>query len=146
MRTEKLQYETPSAPGRQPLGTSAFIVPLVSGFAGAATWALSPVVTGQQEAWDHFGYYVIALFIGGVVAGSCGPRVFWLAPIGSIAGQMLYAMAMLPGGPSLWLIGLVFGAVLSVVNLAGASIPFLIHRIATRGAGKHRQQSRQEAQ
>ncbi len=95
---------------------------------GAAVWALSPSLSGVTEAWDHPPYYITSLFIAGLLAACCGPRQFWLAPLGIYVGQTLYAVLFLPGGP-LWMIGMVFGAASSIVALAGAAVPFVIRRL-----------------
>ena len=34
-------------------------------------WALAPVLTGQQEAWDAEPYYTLARMVSGFIAGLC---------------------------------------------------------------------------
>lgn len=129
MPSEPLDYRAPVAQARVPLGRAAILVPLVGAVLGAALWAMSPAVTGELEAWDHFAYYMAGLFVSGLIAACFGPRAFWLAPVGVFAGQFIYAATQLPSGP-LWPIGLALCAALSSVSLLGAVVPYLLHRFA----------------
>ena len=79
---------------------------------GAGVWALSVPFTGLREPFDSSGaYYVVAIFVAGVVAALPAPRYWWVAVIGIFFGERLYAVVMLPETRD-WLL---FGI---IVNLA----------------------------
>lgn len=85
---------------------STLLAIAVSGIAGAAIWAASPVLTGKLEPWDADGvYYIAALFATGLVCACIVPKPLWALCIGSILGQFLYGVFFVPLGP-LMVIGL----------------------------------------
>jgi hypothetical protein len=89
---------------------------------GVAIWALSFPITKAAEPWDaDSSYYVVSLFVAGVVLGLLFPRYFVATFLGIVVGQLGYLMVFLPSGPllmlgSLFLLGYslisVFGVVL----------------------------------
>ncbi len=98
---------------------------LLSALVGALVWAISPLAVGRVEPWDADGpYYVIALFGGGVLAGTVAPRPLWAHYLGAWLGQLGYQLVFLPIGSLI-----VLGAVL----LFGYSLVFALGvAIATR--------------
>ena len=57
---------------------------LLAGLAcGAIVWALSVPLTGMREPWDSPGYYyIVAVFIAGILAALPAPRYWWAAVVG----------------------------------------------------------------
>ncbi len=95
---------------------------ILSAVAGAAIWALSPMLTGHAEPWDANGlYYPAMLFVAGIVLGAIGPRAIWAHAVGIVLGQFLYMLIFLPLSP-LMLLGIVFLLVYSLLTLGGAGL------------------------
>ncbi|WP_312932139.1 hypothetical protein [Stutzerimonas nitrititolerans] len=92
---------------------------LIAALAGAAIWALSPLITGQAEPWDAGLYYSGALLAAGLLSGVAVPKPLWAHYLGGIAGQALYLLLFLPSSP-LMAVGLVFLLVWSLLLLVGA--------------------------
>ena len=71
---------------------------LLAGLAcGAIVWALSVPLTGMREPWDSPGYYyIVAVFIAGILAALPAPRYWWAAVVGVFLGERIYAFVMLP--------------------------------------------------
>ncbi|WP_312255835.1 hypothetical protein [Stutzerimonas nitrititolerans] len=92
---------------------------LIAALAGAAIWALSPLITGQAEPWDAGLYYSGALLAAGLLSGVAVPKPLWAHYLGGIAGQALYLLLFLPSSP-LMAVGLVFLLVWSLLLLGGA--------------------------
>jgi hypothetical protein len=64
---------------------------------GSVVWALSIPLTGFAEPFDSPGpYYVIAMFIAGLLAALPNPRYWWAAVIGIFLGERVYAFLMVP--------------------------------------------------
>lgn len=64
---------------------------------GAMVWGLSVPLTGMREPFDSPSYYyIVAMFVAGIVASLPAPRYWWLAVIGIFLGERLYAFVMLP--------------------------------------------------
>jgi hypothetical protein len=125
-----------SVEGKQIASNLAF-----SAAAGAAIWALAPVLTGHTEPWDSDGlYYPLALFAAGIVLGSIGPRAIWAHAVGIVLGQLLYMVIFLPLGPLL-LVGVVFLIGYSVLTLGGAGLG-----VAFRPTGKWKCRGKQDAE
>ena len=81
---------------------------------GAVVWGISVPVTGMREPFDSPGpYYLVAMFIAGVVAALPAPRYWWAAVIGIYFGERLYAFVMLPETRD-WLM---FGIVMNLIML-----------------------------
>jgi hypothetical protein len=88
----------------------------------ATIWALSIPVTGKSEPWDADSpYYFVALAIAGAVSGAVVPKPLWAHYLGAVLGQAAYGFAFLKLGP-LFVVGLVFLAVYSLVFVAAAAI------------------------
>jgi hypothetical protein len=93
---------------------------LVAALAGAAIWTLSPMVTGHAEPWDAGGiYYFAALASAGFLSGLIAPKPLWMLYVGSVAGQFIYQILLLPLGP-LIVIGFAFLLFWSLLFLCGA--------------------------
>lgn len=108
--------------------TQIFLNLVLSALAGAAIWALAPLLTGQQEPWDSDGvYYPVSLFAAGIVLGMIGPRVIWAHAIGIVLGQFLYMLIFLPLGP-LMILGVVFLIGYSLFTLGGAGLGAAIRK------------------
>ncbi len=88
---------------------------------GAAIWLASPVLTGPEEAFDAFGYYLLSLLVSGLLLGLAGRRAPGALYAGLVLGQglyILYRAISRPAGP-LWLVGLMSIVFLSPVALPG---------------------------
>ncbi|WP_312842826.1 hypothetical protein [Stutzerimonas nitrititolerans] len=92
---------------------------LIAALAGAAIWALSPLITGQAEPWDAGLYYSGALLAAGLLSGVAVPKPLWAHYLGGLVGQALYLLLFLPPSP-LMAVGLVFLLVWSLLLLVGA--------------------------
>jgi hypothetical protein len=103
---------------------------------GAALLLLGRAITGLRDPTDNFMYYTTALVMAGFVAASCGPRHFWVAPIGVYCGQ--YSL-MIFIHSNLWPFALILGVPLSVFSFAGALGPYFLWRNSGR-AGLSRAQ------
>lgn len=76
----------------------------------AAVWALSPWLTGHAEPWDDDSlYYVVALFVSGVVSGLLIPTPRWIHYVGAVVGQMMFMLLVVGSGPLIFFgVGVVF--------------------------------------
>jgi hypothetical protein len=62
----------------------------LSALLGALIWLLSPVLTGQREAWDASpAYYYSALIVAGFIPACLSARRFWLWAAGAWVGQLV---------------------------------------------------------
>ena len=110
---------------------------LLAGLAcGAAVWGLSVPLTGMREPFDAPGYYyLVAMFLAGVLAALPAPRHWWAAVVGIFLGERLYAFVMLPETRD-WLR---FGVVVNLIMLswlpapAGALSVYGVARLRGRG-------------
>jgi len=94
---------------------------LVSAIASASIWALSPFLIGLREPWDTDGnFYVAALFVAGLVAGTVSPKPLWAHYVGVLIGQIGYELTILHVGP-LFLLGVVFLLAYGLVYLVAAA-------------------------
>ena len=99
---------------------------LIASATAFAVWALSPWFTGHKEPWDAPGvYYYAALLIAGMLSGLINAKPLWAHYLGSIFGQLFYAVVFLPFGP-LAVVGLLFLALWSLLFLAGAYLGALV--------------------
>ena len=104
---------------------------LLGGIAcGAIVWGLSVPLTGFREPWDSPSiYYIVAMFIAGIVAALPAPRYWWAAVVGVWMGGHIYAFVMLPE-TRLWLL---FGMYMSLLTLTwlpptvGALIVYIVN-------------------
>ena len=95
---------------------------LVSAIASASIWALSPFLIGLREPWDTDGnFYVAALFVAGLVAGTISPKPLWAHYVGVLIGQIGYELTILHVGP-LFLLGVVFLLAYGLVYLVAAAL------------------------
>jgi len=95
---------------------------LVSAIASASIWALSPFLIGLREPWDTDGnFYVAALFVAGLVAGTVSPKPLWAHYVGVLIGQIGYELTILHVGP-LFLLGVVFLLAYGLVYLVAAAL------------------------
>jgi hypothetical protein len=93
---------------------------VIAALAGAAVWALSPLMTGHSEPWDAGGiYYAAALALAGFLSGVVARKPLWALYVGSFCGQLSYALLFLPSGP-LMVVGLFFLLAWSLLFLGGA--------------------------
>lgn len=106
----------------RPNNKRVWITVLVSAAVGAVIWALSPWVTGHREPWDAAGiYYVVALFVGGLVAGVLSPRPLWAHYVGAFIGQIGYEVLFLRVGP-LFILGAAFLLGYTIIFSIGAAV------------------------
>ncbi len=99
--------------------TTSILSAVTATIAGAATWWLSPFVTGHLEPWDGPGlFYISALVVGGAAAGAVTNKPLIPVVLGFAVGQTLYMVLAVPGGPLL-VIGLLFIGFFSLI--AGGS-------------------------
>lgn len=102
---------------------------------GFLIWVLSPMLAGHREPWDAQGhYYMVSLFIAGLVPAFIEPRRFWVWPIGVYLGQVLFII----GVSSLWeivganmaAVGVILMVFYLVPTVIGAGIGAAIRKIA----------------
>lgn len=107
---------------------------------GAAIWLLSASITGRPEPWDAPGvYYPAALLAAGAIGGALVPGHWGEVAVGVFTGQALVLMARVmtePGNGSLWLLGLLFLALYSLLALLGAGLGSGLRRMAGRASGR----------
>lgn len=86
---------------------------LLTGLAlGAATWALSPALTGHQEPFDAPPpYYLLAIAGAGLAASLWHPSTAWRAVPAVYLGEHLYVLLALPALRPTWLLGLLLNAI-----------------------------------
>ena len=109
---------------------------LLAGIAcGATVWGLPLSLTGMREPFDSPSYYyVVAMFAAGVLAALPAPRYWWVAVVGILLGERIYAFAMIPETRD-WLL---FGIYMGLLTLTwlppalGASIVYVVNRVRTR--------------
>lgn len=100
----------------------AAITLLVSTLATALIWALSPVLVGLREPWDADGdFYVGALVVAGMLAGSLRPKPLWAHYLGALIGQLGYELIFLRVGP-LFLLGVIFLLGYALIYLITAAL------------------------
>jgi len=111
----------------------ALLTVAVAAVLGAAVWALSPWIVGQQEPWDAGGpYYLFALVVAGFASGLLAPRPVWGHYVGAVVGQLGYEVLFLRVGP-LFVLGVAFLLGFSVVFLVAAALTgFLRVRLSSR--------------
>lgn len=108
---------------------------LLSVFAGAAIWALTPVLTNYREPWDIEGqFYVAALLIAGAVAGAIAPKPLWAHYLGTFMGQLGYELLFLRIGPLVVIGAVILLGYCAVYTMAAAVAGFIRGRLAKRFA------------
>lgn len=104
---------------------------LLAGLAcGAIVWALSVPLTGMREPWDSPGYYyIVAMFIAGILAALPAPRYWWAAVVGVFLGERIYAFVMLPETRYWLLLGFVMGVLMLtwLPTTVGALIVYVVN-------------------
>jgi hypothetical protein len=102
--------------------TRPWLTILVATLASALVWALSPWLSGHREPWDAEGlFYVVALFVAGLLAGLLAPRPLWAHYLGALLGQLGYEAFFLSIGP-LFVLGALFLIAYSCIFLVGAAV------------------------
>ncbi len=109
---------------------------LLAGIACAAIiWGLSVPLTGMREPFDSpTYYYMVAMFIAGILAALPAPRYWWVAVIGIFLGERIYMFVMMPENRG-WLL---FGIYMGLLTLTwlpstlGALIVYIVNRVRTR--------------
>ncbi len=107
---------------------------------GAAVWGFSIPVTGMREPFDSpSNYYILAMFLAGVIATIPAPRYWWLAVVGIFVGERLYALVMLPETRA-WLLFGVFVNLLILSWLPAALGAFVVYignrQLTKRSSGR----------
>ncbi len=113
-----------------------YAVLVLSFFLGASIWILSPLISGQEEAFDAGTYYWVALFFAGIIPALIEPRRFYIWPLFVIGGQILFTLPATLTSP-FGVLGWIFIVILSPVIFVGSFVAFLTIRVVTRlkGAG-----------
>ena len=109
---------------------------LLAGLAsGAIVWALSVPLTGMREPFDSpTPYYMLAMFIAGILAALPAPRYWWLGVVAIFLGERAYAFVMLPETRD-WLL---FGIVINMLMLTwlpatiGALLVYIVNWLRAR--------------
>ncbi len=109
---------------------------LLAGIAcGAIVWGLSVPFTGMREPFDSPGYYyMVAMFIAGILAALPAPRYWWVAVVGIFLGEKIYAFVMLPETRDWLLFGIYVGLLTFIwlPSALGALIVYIVDRVRTR--------------
>jgi len=113
---------------------------LLAGIAcGAVVWGLSVPVTGMREPFDSPSpYYIVTMFLSGIVAALPAPRYWWAAVIGIFLGERIYALVMLPNTWGWLLFGIYMG--LLTLTWVPPAIGALMVYIADRWRARRRRQ------
>ena len=108
---------------------------LLAGIAcGAIVWGLSVPFTGMREPFDSPGYYyMVAMFIAGILAALPAPRYWWVAVVGIFLGEKIYAFVMLPETRDWLLFGIYVGLLTFIwlPSALGALIVYIVNRVRT---------------
>ena len=119
-KTLNMQSDHPTASTKS--WKPALAVVIVAALAGAAIWALSPVLTSRTEPWDgSWTYYLVALLSSSAGASLISPRQWLLSGLGLFLGQLGFMLVMLEAGP-LIIIGVVALAVYTSVGMLGGLV------------------------
>jgi hypothetical protein len=80
------------------------------------------LLSGHREPWDAEGlFYVVALFVAGLLAGLLAPRPLWAHYLGALLGQLGYEALFLTIGP-LFVLGALFLIAYSCIFLVSAAV------------------------
>ncbi len=116
-----------------PVKQRAWLTLAVAAALGASVWALSPWLVGHREPWDADGpFYVIALALAGLVAGSIAPRPLWAHYLGAFLGQLAYELIFLRIGALFLLGALLLLGYSAVFMLAAAAAGVVRSRLRTK--------------
>lgn len=111
----------------------AWVTFAIAAVAGAAIWALSPVLGGHAEPWDAGPlYYHVALVASGAITALLAPQragvISALAIYaGVVIGQLAYEAVVIGAGP-LFLLGVAFLLAYSLEFLAAALVAGAVRR------------------
>lgn len=116
--------------GKKSKPANGLLISLAGGLAGGfLIWALSPILTGQQEAWDASKwYYLCGLCACGVIFSLYSPRYFWAVAIGVFAGQQVYILLILEHG-YLHPLGMLFCFFYSLFALWSGMFVFIVQKL-----------------
>lgn len=102
---------------------------------GALVWGLSVPITGMREPFDSPShYYMVAMYIAGIIAALPAPRYWWAAVVGIFVGEKLYAFFMLPETRP-WLLFGIYMGLLTLIWLPaalGALTVYIVNWARTR--------------
>ncbi len=109
---------------------------LLAGIAcSAIVWGLSVPLTGMREPFDSpTYYYMVAMFIAGILAALPAPRYWWVAVIGIFSGERIYMFVMMPENRG-WLLFSIYMGLLTLTWLPsalGAVIVYVVNHVRTR--------------
>jgi hypothetical protein len=114
--------------------TVSFVISFVI---GAAIWALSPIVTGENEPWDaDSGIYYVALAVAGLIVGWLCPHRIWPILPGLALGQFAYVLAFVPKGP-LIAIGVIAMFIFGLIATAAAFLSSRLRRFWSGDDSSH---------
>jgi len=104
------------------------LISLLSIFLGLTLWAFSLQLTGAIEPWDAkniFIYIGILFGIGfscSLLAGPARRKLFWLWPICTILGQVLYLLIFMKAGPAV-ILATLFLVIFGLSSFLGSGVP-----------------------
>ncbi len=109
---------------------------LLAGIAcSAIVWGLSVPLTGMREPFDSpTYYYMVAMFIAGILAALPAPRYWWVAVVGIFAGERIYMFVMMPENRG-WLLISIYMGLLTLTWLPpafGGLIVYVVNHVRTR--------------
>ena len=109
---------------------------LLAGIAcSAIVWGLSVPLTGMREPFDSpTYYYMVAMFIAGILAALPAPRYWWVAVVGIFSGERIYMFVMMPENRG-WLLFSIYMGLLTLTWLPsalGAVIVYVVNHVRTR--------------
>ncbi len=120
---------------------------LLAGIAcSAIVWGLSVPITGMREPFDSpTYYYVVAMFIAGILAALPAPRYWWVAVVGIFLGERIYMFVAMPENRG-WLLFSIYMGLLTLTWLPpalGGLIVYIVNRVRT-WRGRRRPTPRQD--
>jgi hypothetical protein len=109
---------------------------LLAGIAcSAIVWGLSVPLTGMREPFDSpTYYYMVAMFLAGILAALPAPRYWWVAVIGIFSGERIYMFVMMPENRG-WLLLSIYMGLLTLTWLPpalGGVIVYVVNHVRTR--------------
>lgn len=110
--------------------TSKFLVSFVGGIAGGfAVWYLSPILTGNQEAWDgNRLYYFSGIITCGILLSLYSPKFYWVVAAGVLVGQIAYGYFILQNR-QIHILSLAFYLLTSLLALLSGLFVFMLQII-----------------
>jgi len=99
---------------------------------GFSIWALSEIITGEEEAIDAGFYLPLTLLITGIIASLPSPKFFFSSCTGIYVGQVAFMAFIQTGsGANLWPITAVMLVPAMLISILGGIIIYIIS--STRG-------------